>query len=118
MTGCSIGNNLTSVLLGVTTTIGDMIIKIGVSTDDGATSLRANSREFRPLLHLDAPTLIVGQVPMEHIHIMQCQQIDELLDEFNREEMARAVKMHATPREARRIGNNGCRQLKHLKQGL
>ena len=91
MTGCRIGHYIASLLLRVTAAVGDMIVEVGVSADDGATTLRANGREQRPLLHLDAPTLIIGKVPVEHIHIMQSQEVDELLDEFYREEMARAV---------------------------
>ena len=67
---------------------------------------------------VSADELIISKVPVEHIHIMKGQEVDELLDELYRKEMARAVEMHASPREARRIGNNGGRQLEHLKQRL
>ena len=55
---------------------------------------------------------------MESVHVVEGQQVDELLYELHREEMTGTVKVHAAPTETWCIGDNGSRQLEHLKQRL
>ena len=116
MACCSISHNLTCLSLCVIATIGNLIVNVAVGTDNGTRAMRAHLHQFRPFLDLDAPTLIVGNMPMEDVHVMQGQQVDELLHELHREEMTGTVKVHASPRETWCIGDDGCRQLEHLKQ--
>ena len=105
MTLGSIADNLTGLSLGVETTVGDVVVKVGIGADDGARTLRTNLRKLRPFLNLDAPTLIVGEMPVENVHIMERQQVNELLHEVDGPEMAGAVEMHPSPGESRGVGD-------------
>ena len=57
----------------------------------------------RIALDLDAPALIVGQVPVQGVELVQREQVDELLDELLGHEMPGNVEHHAAPGEARRV---------------
>src|SRR5215831_4569055 len=57
----------------------------------------ADHRFFAPGAHLSQPrvpadrkppSLVIGQVPMENVHFVERQEIDELLDEFLGHEVA------------------------------
>ena len=50
---------------------------------------RADLRELRVLLDLDAPALVVGEVPVERVQLVQRHQVDVLLHELLRHEVAR-----------------------------
>ena len=68
----------------------------------------AARRQLRPRLDLDAPALVVGEMQMQPIELIECQQIDVPLDVFYPEEMARDVEHRATPREAGTIDDVNC----------
>ena len=57
-------------------------------------------------------------MPVEHIHIVHGQQIEELLHELDAEEMTRAVEMHASPREPRTVGDHHGIHDRALAHGL
>ena len=52
------------------TAIRRIVILLCVSSDYRTTALRTYFRKFRILLNLDAPALVVRQVPVESIHVM------------------------------------------------
>ena len=105
--------NLTSLCLGVIAAIRLFVVNIRIGTDDGSCTLRTYTNKFRPFFNLYAPSLIVGDMPMEDVHIVHGQQVDELLYKRHRKEMTRTVKMHTTPGKTRGIGNhNGWQFLK------
>ena len=106
MTGSGIGHDLTSLSLRIITTIRCLVVDIRIGADDGTCALRTHRHKFRPFLDLDAPALIICEMPVEHIHIVHGQQVEELLHELDAEEMTRAVEMHATPREPRTVGDH------------
>ena len=54
-------------------------------------ALRADLGQFRILLDLDTPSLVVGQVPMHAVDLEQGQYIQLLLDILYRDEMAAGV---------------------------
>ena len=54
---------------------------------------------FRIFLDLDAPSLVVCQVPVEAVHIVQGKNIDELLDRIYREEVPGNIEVHTAIRE-------------------
>ena len=72
---------------------------------------RSNLREARVLFDLNAPALIVGEVPVESVQFVQGQQIDKLEDKLLRHEMAAHVEHGAAPAEARLILNVHGRQV-------
>ena len=106
---CGIGHNLTDFSLGVIATIGCLVVKVRVGADNRTTTIRTDCDELGPLWDLDSPALIIGDVPMESVHIVHSKQIDELLNKGNREEMSGTIQMHAPPRKTRSIIDNNRR---------
>ena len=109
---CRISHYLTDFSLGVITAIGRLVIKVRVGADNRTTSIRADRYELGPLWDLDAPALIVGDVPMESVHIVHSKQVDELLDKGDREKMTGTIQMHASPRKTGSVGDYNRRQFK------
>src|SRR5207249_7121312 len=64
---------------------------------------RTHASEVRVPPDLDAPALVVGEMPVEDVELVQCQQIDVLQDEFLRHEMASDVEVARAPAEARSV---------------
>ena len=60
----------------------------------------ADRREERIFLDFDPPALIIGQVHVKPIELIERDQVDVLLYELLRHEMAGDVEMRAAPREA------------------
>ena len=79
-------------------------------TDDRSASLGTDLCQFRIFLDFDSPTLVFGQMPMEHIHVMESQHVDVFLDKRNWEEMASTIQHHTTVSKLRRILDDGSRQ--------
>mmetsp|Transcript_60632 Transcript_60632/g.179779 ORF Transcript_60632/g.179779 Transcript_60632/m.179779 type:complete len:341 (-) Transcript_60632:395-1417(-) len=52
------------------------------------------------LFYFDPPPLILGEVPMERVHLVHRDQVDEIFHEFLRHEMPAAVQVHTAPPEA------------------
>ena len=84
----SVLHNLARLLLGVETAVGNAVVEVGVSAKDGTRTLRTDGGELGIFLNLYAPTLIVGQMPVEDVHVVHSQQVDELLDEAHTPEVA------------------------------
>src|SRR5207237_5814029 len=63
----------------------------------------ADGGQLRVLLDLDAPALVLGQMPVEDVELVQREEIDVLEDEFLRHEVAAHVEMAPAPGEARPI---------------
>ena len=118
MTGSNIGHNLTGLGLGIVATIRNLIVDIRVGTNDGTCALRTDSDELRPLLDFDAPALVVSEMPVEDIHIVHGQQVEELLHECDGEEMTRAVEVHTSPREPRTVRDHHGIHDRSLAYGL
>src|SRR5207244_8332160 len=74
-----------------------------LSTDERLTAPRAHLRETRVLLDLEAPPLVVGQVPVEAVELMERREIDVLLHELLRHEVTGHVEVDAPPREPGRV---------------
>src|SRR3989449_10186613 len=66
-------------------------------------SPRASLGEPWVLADLDPPPLVVGQVEVHPFELMQRSEIDELLHELLRHEVARHVKVDAPPAEPRGV---------------
>ena len=46
-------------------------------------------------------------MPVEDVHVVHGQEIEELLDKRDGEEMPRTVEVHASPTEPRSVGDGG-----------
>ncbi|OPZ06004.1 MAG: hypothetical protein BWZ10_02991 [candidate division BRC1 bacterium ADurb.BinA364] len=68
-----------------------------------AANKRADARQFRIALDLDAPALIVGQVPMQYIHFKIGHDVDPALEKGDRAKMAAAIDHQSAPGKARLV---------------
>src|SRR5690349_3109848 len=66
-------------------------------SDEGSIAPCADLGEPRILLDLDAPALVVGEMPVECVHLMKREEIDVLLHELLRHEMARDIEVRSAP---------------------
>ena len=81
VTLCCILYNLAALLLCVEErTIVLAVILGAVASDDGLIALCCDGSELGVLLYLDAPTLVIGQVPVETVEVVECEHVDEALD--------------------------------------
>ena len=78
-------------------------IQVGLRGGTGGHAPRADLREARVLADLEPPRLVVGQVPVQHVQLVDRHPVDEGEDEFRRLEVARRVEHDAAPRKARRV---------------
>ena len=77
---CCISHNLTALILSVVErTIVLAVIFAAVASYDSLVALRCNSCELGVFLYLDAPSLVIGDVPMEAVQVMKRENIDESL---------------------------------------
>src|SRR5512143_4164895 len=103
-----VGDDLSNVVLGVEAAVplGVVDVRGGVvlrPADERAVAPRADFRQPRILLDLDAPALIIGEMPVKGVQLMEREEIDVLLYELLRHEMARDVQVCAAPLESRTI---------------
>src|SRR6267154_3319378 len=87
-----VGDDLTHVVLGVETAmrlaieapLGRVLV---LSADERLAAPRAHLSEARVALDLEAPPLVVRQVPVEAVELMERREIDVLLHELLRHEV-------------------------------
>ena len=95
-------NDILHLLLGIEASV------LGTLAID---ALRADLGQFRVLLDLDTPSLVVGQVPMHAVDLEQGQYVQLLLDILYRNEMAAGVEHDTAVAESRlvldRYGRSG-----------
>ncbi len=72
--------------------------------------------EPRPLLDWEPPALVVGEVEVEHVHLVQREDVDQAQDECLRHEMPRYVEMGAPPSKTRPVLDIGPRHLHDRRQ--
>ena len=63
----------------------------------------AHARQSGPFLYLDAPALVVAQVPVETVHLVDGHEVDHLLHLVDREEVACHVEHEAAVGKARLV---------------
>ena len=96
-----VGHHLLYLLLRVESAVGSAVVfASAVGSHLAALAPRADLGELRVLLDLDAPALVVGEVPVEAVHLVAGQQVDVLLREFDRPEVPAGIEVHAAPFEA------------------
>ena len=118
-----IGHYLADVVLREIATVRGIFIDAGIAANDRPFAHRPHRRQLRPTLHLYAPALVVGQMPVQRIHGVQRHHVQILLHHVLIEEMTRHVQMHSPVTKPRRTLNDGIRQRsrirrQHLAQSL
>src|SRR5688572_19966092 len=71
--------------------------------DDRLLAPGAHLGELRVLLDLEAPALVLREMPMKGVQLEDGHHVDVLLDELNREEVPADVEVQAAVAEPRRI---------------
>src|SRR5205807_4433468 len=89
-----------AVRLAVEAPLGGVTVRV---PDDRLAPPRAYLGEPWILADLDAPPLVVGQVQVHPVELMERGEIDELLHELLRHEVARHVQVYAPPPEPREV---------------
>ena len=78
---CCILNNLAALLLCVEErTVVFAVILGAVASDDSLIALCSDGSQLWVLLYLDAPTLVIGQVPVEAVEVVEREHVNEALD--------------------------------------
>ena len=105
ISGGGVGDDVARFVLRIESAVWLAVILARVAADDGLLALRPDLRKARVLPDLDAPALIVGQVPVEAVYVVQGEHVDVCLDLLDGEEVARDVEVHAAVCESRRVGD-------------
>ena len=105
----SILHDVANLLLCVEASVRLAVILARVVADDGLCALRTNLGEQRILLYLDAPALVVGEVPVEAVDVVQGEYVDELAYLVGAYEVARHVEVGSAVREARSVDDVSAR---------
>ena len=81
---------------------------------DFAGAKAAFSREFGVAFQFQAPSLVVGEVPVKDIQLVECHPIDKLFDIFHREKVAHHIEVHTTEMESGMVFNGAEGQARHI----
>ena len=73
-----------------------VLLNLGDRSVITATALSTFAREQGILLYLGTPSLVVGQMPMEYVHLVYCHQIQHFLYLLHGEEMTAYIKHETT----------------------
>ena len=104
--------------LRVEAAIPGVVILVGVPADNGTVAPGTNFRQLGVLLYFDSPALVFGEMPVEGIHVVESQQVYVFLYEFDREEVAAHIEVHASVAEAGLILDGAGRQQDRGGDGL
>ena len=115
---CRIGHHLFHLFLSVVAAVvGVVILAAAQVAHHGTVAHRTYFIQLGIFLAFDAPALVVGQVPVEGIHVVQSQQVDVFLHELHGEEVPAHVEVHGAVGEARFIVHYGSGQQYALALG-
>ena len=98
-------HHVADLVLRIETAVGRTVIGSPLLADHGGLADAAHGGQLRIALDLDAPALIVGQVPVQRIELVYGHHVDIPLHFVHREEVARHVEVHAPVCEPRRVGD-------------
>ena len=98
-----VGHDLAHLILGIETAVADAVVGVEVLADAGAVAPRADFGELRIFLDLDAPALVLGQVPVEPVDLIGGGNVDVALGLLDRPEMTAGVQMDAAVVKARSV---------------
>ncbi len=65
--------------------------------------LRSRLRQLGKLLALRAETLVIGKMPVQHVHLHRCHTVDVALQHVDGNEVPAHIDQQAPPRKARLI---------------
>ena len=102
MTLGGIGHDVADLLVGIIAAYGYAVVVCRVPANDRVGALRAYLGEQRQTVDLQAPALVVGDVPVEAVHAVQGHHVDKNLDRVCAEEMPRRVEMRPPVGKSRR----------------
>ena len=112
--GRCVRDDLADLVLGIETAVEPRPsrgrIDVGCRSRTRRHAPGADFSQLRILLDLDAPSLIVRQVPLQHVELVQRHRVDEPLDELRRLVVTRRVQQQAAPAKARRIVDLSARE--------
>ena len=96
-------HHLADLILRVVAAVRDAVVRALVAHADRRIAPRADARQPRVFLDLDAPALVVDEVPLEDVQFVQRERCDVLLHLGHRREMPAHVQQRAAPAEARPV---------------
>src|SRR5215472_1392170 len=96
-------NNADAAIMRIRDEVADLSLCVVVA-------FRSHARQFGKHLALDAKSLIVGKVPVQHVHLHGLHAVKSALEYVNRDEVAADIDQQATPRKTRLIldRDGGC----------
>ena len=99
--GC-ISDDIAKLLLGIETAIA-LSIGLIAAEDLGAVSICSDLGELGILLDFDSPALVLGEMPVETVHFVDCHEVEDLLDFLDGEEVAAAVEEESSVFKTRAV---------------
>ena len=96
-------DDVPDLVLGVVSAVADAVVALPVLGDHRAVAEGADLREFGIALELDAPALVLGQMPVEAVELVHRHDVEVAFHFRYAEEMASAVEVRTPVAEARRI---------------
>ncbi len=103
-----IGDDLADLFLGVEAAIP---LRRAVLAGAGRCAPCAHLGELGIALDLDTPTLIIGEMPMQHVELVQGHRIEHMLDRVHIMEMPGHIQVLAAPAETRPVADRHRRDL-------
>ncbi len=107
-----VGDDLAQVVLGVVAAVGCAVVRVCGAGGKAETGIGAVCTDFGQLgecFDLDAPALIVGQVQVQPIEVMHCQQVNEAQDRLLGSKVAHDIEHTAAPAKARGVFDGAAR---------
>ena len=102
--GSGVGNDVGDLFLGVVAAVRARLsagrIDAGIAAGDAAAADLGQARVFPDL---DAPALVVGQVPVEDVELVQGHRVEHALDLVHAVEVPGRIEHVAAPAKARRV---------------
>ena len=111
MTVGGVFNEVAQFVLGVVTAVTSVVVFAGTKVAaHGAVAPRAHAVETGIFLAFEAPSLVVGDVEVESVHVVEREHVDILLHKLNGKEMAAHVEVHSAVGKARFVFDNHGRE--------
>ena len=90
-------------VLSVVSAVRDIVISVPVLSDDSSFANRTLFGQFRIPVNLHSPSLVVGEMPVKHIHLVYGHHVKDFLDFSHIEEMSCDIEMLSPVCKSRRV---------------
>ena len=90
-------------LLSVEAAVRCAVILAWIASDDSLLASGAYFGEQGIFFNLHAPSLVVGKMPVETVHVVECHHVDVAFGLVDREEVARDVEVYTSIVKAGRV---------------